>query len=85
MVRPDGSLYGECPQQGVFMNPDGVGTWTAAGVGAFTGDGAAVSFRGAIYLTTSPPKLAHLTKVALVYEWDVDADANATGSFWAWK
>src|SRR6478736_7254136 len=33
-VRPDGSLYGECPQQGVIMTSTGeVGTWTAAGVG----------------------------------------------------
>lgn len=84
-VRPDGTLYGECPHQGVLMTAVGVGTWSAAGVGWFTGDGSAVSFRGALYLMTAPEELAHLTRVALVYEWDVDADANAKGTFWQWK
>lgn len=85
-VRPDGSLYGECPHQGVFMTVDGgVGTWTAAGVGRFTGNGAAVSFRGAIYLLTAPDALAHLTHVAIVYEWDIDAESNAVGGFWEWS
>ena len=37
-VRPDGSLYGECPMQGILTTAGGeVGTWTAAGVGRFTG------------------------------------------------
>jgi hypothetical protein len=85
-VRPDGTLYGECPQQGVLMTAGGgVGTWTAAGVGWFTGQGTAANFRGAVYLMTAPEQLAHLTRVALVYEWDVDADANAKGTFWEWK
>jgi hypothetical protein len=84
-VRPDGSLYGECPNQGVFIAPDGVGTWTAAGVGWFTGVGTGVSFRGAVYLTKAPASLAKLTSVALIFEWDVDGDSNATGTFWAWK
>jgi hypothetical protein len=49
-VRPDGMLYGECPKQGIIMTRDGeVGTWTGAGVGRFTGRGAAVSFRGTVY------------------------------------
>lgn len=85
MVRPDGSLYGECPHQGVLMTPDGIGTWTAAGTGWFTGEGSAVSFRGAVYLMTAPPKLAHLLKAALVFEWNVDADGKINGTFWAWK
>src|SRR5882724_2328966 len=54
-VRADGLLYGECPMQGILLTRDGaVGTWTAAGVGRFTGQGAAVSFRGAIYFQTAP-------------------------------
>ena len=85
-IRPDGSLYGECPLQGVVMTDDGgAGTWTAAGVGWFTGEGSAVSFRGAVYLVTAPEKLAHLTRSALVYEWDIDAEGNAKGTFWEWK
>ncbi len=39
VVRADGSLYGECPWQGVVMTQDGVGTWAGSGVGHFTGDG----------------------------------------------
>ena len=34
VVRADGSLYGECPNQGIVMTDDGQpGTWTGAGVG----------------------------------------------------
>ena len=36
-VRADGTLYGECPLQGVIMTQDGeMGTWGGAGVGRFT-------------------------------------------------
>lgn len=85
-VRPDGTLYGECPQQGVIMTWDGeIGTWTAAGVGRFTGQGSAVSFRGAIYFQTMPQKLARLTQVAVLYEWDIDEHGNARTPLWEWK
>ena len=82
-VRPDGSLYGECPQQGAIITPDGVGSWTSAGVGWFTETGG-TSFRGSAYLTIAPPKLAHLTRSALLYEFDIAADGSAVGQFWAW-
>ena len=85
-VRPDGRLYGECPMQGILLTRDGdVGTWTAAGVGRFTGQGAAVSFRGAIYFQTVPQKLARLSQVAVVYEWEVDEHGNAHTPLWEWK
>jgi hypothetical protein len=85
-VRPDGTLYGECPMQGIIMTQGGeVGTWTAAGVGRFTGQGAAVSYRGAIYFQTVPTQLAHLNQVAVLYEWEVDAQGNAKTPFWEWK
>ena len=85
-VRADGSLYGECPQQGIILTQDGeVGTWTAAGVGKFTGQGSAVSFRGAIYFQTVPQQLARLRHVAVLYEWEVDAAGNAHTPFWEWK
>jgi len=84
-VRPDGSLYGECPQQGVVMTSDGsAGTWTSAGVGWFTGDGTGTAFRGAVYLLDAPAPLAHLAKTALIFEWEVDGKGNASGTFWAW-
>jgi hypothetical protein len=72
--------------QGLLMTGDGsVGTWTAAGVGRFTGKGAAVSFRGAVYFQTIPPQLARLTQVAVLYEWEVDEHGNASTPFWEWK
>lgn len=86
VVRPDGYLYGECPQQGIIMTSDGqVGTWSGAGVGRFTGDGSAVSFRGAVYFQTVPPSLARLAQVAAVYEWEIDAQGKAYAPFWEWK
>jgi hypothetical protein len=85
-VRSDGLLYGECPMQGALVTRDGaVGTWTAAGVGRFTGQGSAVSFRGAIYFQTVPPPLARLAQVAVLYEWDIDAQGNARTPLWEWK
>ena len=81
-VRPDGTIYGECPQQGVLMTGDGqVGTWTAAGLGWFTGDGTGTAFRGAIYVVNPPPAL---DRTAVVYEWEIDGKGNARGEFWAW-
>ncbi|MBI4530954.1 MAG: hypothetical protein HY709_05465 [Candidatus Latescibacteria bacterium] len=86
IVRPDGTLYGECPQQGIIMTRDGdMGTWSGAGVGKFTGQGSAVSFRGAIYFHTAAQKLARLNEVAILYEWEVDAQGNAQTPFWEWK
>ena len=44
VVRPDGTLYGECPDQGALMTQDGeMATWTGTGAGRFTGHGSAVS------------------------------------------
>jgi hypothetical protein len=83
--RPDGSLYGECDDQGLVMTADGVGTWTGSGVGWLSGGDGAASFRGAVYLTSAPPALAELGKVALVFEYEVAADGTATLALWAWN
>ena len=84
-VRPDGTLYGECPA-GVIMTQGGeVGTWTGGGVGRFTGHGAAVSFRGAVYYHIVPQKLTRLNSVAVLYEWEVDENGTAKATFWEWK
>ncbi|MCH2549648.1 MAG: hypothetical protein MK031_06280 [Alphaproteobacteria bacterium] len=83
-MRTDGSLIGECPNQGVIMAQDGVGTFRATGVGNFTSDGGA-AFRGAVYFETSAPSLSRLNGIATVYEWDVDAEGNATWEIWEWK
>jgi hypothetical protein len=85
-VRPDGTLYGECPKQGIIMTKDGeTGAWSGAGVGKFTGHGSAVSFRGAIYFQIASQKLAHLNEIAVLYEWEIDEHGNAQTPFWEWK
>ena len=81
--RPDGSLYGE--GQGVVVMADGgSATWKGAGMGKF-GEGGAVSYRGAIYYTTTSPKLARLNSCAAVFEFDVDAQGNTHSKNWEWK
>jgi len=83
-MRADGTLYGECPNRGVIMAKDGVATFRATGIGAFTADGEA-SFRGVCYFQATVPSLASLNGVAVVYDWDVDADGTATWELWEWK
>lgn len=81
--RPDGSLYGE--GQGVLITADGeVATWKGGGVGKF-GGGGAVSYRGAIYISTASKKLARLNGTAAVFEYDVDAEGNTQSKLWEWK
>jgi hypothetical protein len=85
-VRSDGSLYGECPRQGILITQDGeMATWTGTGAGRFTGRGSAVSFRGTVYFQTTSPKLARLNGMAVLHEWDVDEHGNAQTPFWEWK
>ena len=83
-VLADGSLYGECPNSGVIMAQDGIGTFRATGAGAFTADGGS-TFRGVAYVQSEAPSLAGLNGKALVYDWDVDASGNATWELWEWN
>lgn len=83
-TMPDGTLYGE--GQGVQMTSDGqMASWKGSGVGKFTGKGAGVSFRGAIYYRTNSQKLARLNGVAVVYEFEADEQGNVHGKSWEWK
>jgi hypothetical protein len=83
VVRPDGTLYGE--GQGVTMTKDGkIATWTGHGVGTTKKDGTA-SYRGAIYYQTMPAKWSRLNKVAVLFEYAVDADGNTHSEYWEWK
>ena len=83
LVRPDGTLYGE--GQGVMITKDGkIATWTGHGVGTMKKDGTA-SYRGSVYYQTTPPRWARLNKVAVVFEYEVDADGNTRSEFWEWK
>ena len=83
-VLADGSLYGECPNAGVVMAQDGIGTFRATGAGAFTADGGS-TFRGVTYVQSTAPSLSSLNGKALVYDWDVDASGNATWEIWEWN
>jgi hypothetical protein len=51
-------------------------------VGRFTGKGAAVSFRGALYFQIASKKLAPLNSIAVPYELDVDAQGTARIEIW---
>jgi hypothetical protein len=83
-VNADGTIYGECPNSGVFMTAEGIATFRANGAGAFTEDGGA-KFRGTAYFSAAFPSLAGLNGMCLVYEWDVDGEGNATWNLWEWK
>jgi hypothetical protein len=59
-------------------------TWTGHGVGTMKKDVTA-SYRGAVYYQTSPPRWARLNNVAVVFEYEVDAEGNTRSDFWEWK
>lgn len=82
-ARPDGSLFGE--GQGITMSSGGdVLTWTGQGVGTIKKDGA-VSYRGAVYCQTASAKWAPLNSLAVLFEFEVDAQGNAKGQYFEWK
>ena len=84
MMRSDGSWQGECPNSGIVMAADGVGTFRATGVGSPTEDGGFV-FKGAVYFETAAASLSSLNGVAIVYDWTVDAEGAATWELFEWK
>ena len=83
-MRTDGSLIGECPNQGLLMAADGVATFRATGVGKFTDTGGS-SFRGAVYFQTSASSLSDLNGKCFVYHWEVDAEGAARWDIWHWE
>jgi hypothetical protein len=83
VVRPDGTLYGE--GQGIVMGEGGeMATWIGQGVGTLKQDGA-VSYRGAVYYQTSSPTWARLNSIAVLFEYEVDAQGNSRSEVWEWK
>ncbi len=83
-LRPDGTLFGE--GQGVVMTENGeAATWKGRGVGQFTGQGSAVSWRGALYFQTVSQQLSRLNSIATIFEFDVDADGNINATFFEWR
>ena len=83
VFRADGTQYGQ--GEGVMMLKDGkIATWTAHGVGTANKDGTA-SYRGSIYYQTMPPKWSRLNKVAVLFEYEIDAEGNTHSQYWEWK
>src|SRR5215467_7636359 len=64
-MRPDGSLYGEGGGVVILQNGE-IATWKGAGAGTIK-PGGSVSYRGAVYYSTSSPTLARLNTVAAVF------------------
>jgi hypothetical protein len=84
VLTPAGVLYAE--GRGVVMTKDGeMVTWKGAGVGRFTGQGTAVSWRGAVYFQTPSQKLSRLNSVAGAHEFEVDESGNVGVKIWEWK
>ena len=82
-IRADGSLYGE--GQGITMGKNGeAANWRGAGAGRLLGGGA-VSYRGAIYFESQSEKWKRLNTVALVFEYEADAEGNTRTKSWEWR
>ena len=83
VARPTGVFFGE--GQGIITTKDGEAvTYSGHGIGTPKGV-TATSWRGAVYMQTSSQKLARLSKIVLVYEWDSDENENYTSKSWEWK
>ena len=75
-MQPDGSFYGECPNSGAILAPNGAATYRATGAGSPTEDGGS-KFRGAVYFSSHSEAFAELNGTACAYSWDVDAEGTA--------
>jgi hypothetical protein len=67
------------------MTEDGeVATWRGADVGRFTGQGGAVSRRGAIYFQSTSERLARLNGIAVVFEFETDQSGKVAAKSFEW-
>lgn len=79
---PDGRVYGEGP--GILTTDQGeTATWFGNGIGKR--HGSAVSWRGMLYYQTASKKLSRLNGMAIVFEYEVDAEGNFQIKGWEWK
>ena len=79
VLRTDGTQYGE--DQGVMIIRDGeMATWTGHGVGVRNKDGTA-TYPGALYFHTVPPRWSRLNKVAVLFEYALDATGNTHSEY----
>ena len=82
-IRQPGVLYGS--GHGLSMTKEGEVTWHGEGMGHASGNGMEAKWRGCIFMSTHAPKLARLNSMAVIFEWDIDAQGNAKGTAWEWK
>src|SRR6059058_2406277 len=84
----NGSLLGtNVRERGTYwavVRPGGTLYAEGHGVGTMKKDGSA-TYRGAIYYQTTPPRLSRLNKVAVLFEYAVDAEGNTHSEEWEWK
>jgi hypothetical protein len=59
-------------------------TFKGQGVGTLLGGGA-VSYRGANYYYSNSGKFRSLNSIAVLFEYEADADGNTTSKAWEWK
>jgi len=45
----------------------------------------ATSWRGAVYYQTASKNLSRLNGIAVIFEYEVDADGNSQSKAWEWK
>jgi hypothetical protein len=82
-VRPDGTLFIE--GQGIDVGKGGeTASWNGQGVGRLVGPGG-VRYRGAIYYQTQAEVWKHLNDIAVVFEYEADADGNGKLKAWEWR
>jgi hypothetical protein len=82
-VRPDGSLYGE--GQGTVVGSGGErATFKGQAAGRLQ-EGGAVSYRGAQYFYSESPKWKGLNNIAVVFEYEADAEGNTRNKLFEWK
>ena len=59
-------------------------TVVSQGAGRFKAGGG-TSWRGAAYWQTASPKLARLNGIAVLFEYETDANDNVSWKVWEWK
>lgn len=83
-MRADGTM--DVSGRAITMVTDGsVATWEGYGVGRPTGEGRAVSSRGAVCYSTTSETLAGPNGVAAVFDFEADAEGNASVVLWEWS
>ena len=84
-LQTNGSIYGECPNQGVIMTLTGeIATFRATGIGKFNSEGG-IDFAGVVYFQTLTSTLERLNGAAVVYDFKIDVNGNSTWDLWEWK